>query len=275
MRLNSSTRARNDLDSAISREIPVPSQSSVIVVGAGLAGLTIASVVAPQANVEILEKSAGAGGVWWSTSNALSRVNSSEPSYRIPGVARTAHNTNHSHQHEILDDVRRLIEQHGLTRHLHTRCEVRRVLTSEDGGHLVGGLQDTRTFRTACEVLVLATNRRLGKPRSVQLQGEDAFSGEVCNGVAGISDQLEDWTGREVVILGMGAFAIEHVRNTTPRHAVPCHPTPCHATTRPNSTPLHPMPSHTILHHANPRPTLTTSYTYCRCDPAWSAGLRT
>ena len=63
MRLNSSTRARNDLDSAISREIPVPSQSSVIVVGAGLAGLTIASVVAPQANVEILEKSAGAGGV--------------------------------------------------------------------------------------------------------------------------------------------------------------------------------------------------------------------
>ena len=81
-RLSASKVARLALDKVleVSSAAELPEHSSVAIVGAGLAGLLIASTFgdAGAASLTILEKSVGAGGTWRLHGNAFSRVNSSE-----------------------------------------------------------------------------------------------------------------------------------------------------------------------------------------------------
>ena len=64
----------------------------------------------------VLEKSPHVGGLW-RHGNSFSRVNSSEPSYRLH-IERRVANTNHSYHHEIMADVYHLIMQHDLAQHI-------------------------------------------------------------------------------------------------------------------------------------------------------------
>ena len=164
----------------------------------------------------------------------------SEPSYRIP-VARDAPNTNHSHHAEILKDVLRLVRGEvegrstpesgdvaaaaaaaaaaaGLAGLICVGCEVTSVQKEATGGWRVTGASRTLAvdappapFEVRCGTVVVCTNRRLGVPRSLTLRGEGSFLGEVRRGLAGDIESVK-WRGQRVVILGMGAFAIENMR---------------------------------------------------------------
>ena len=59
--------------------------------------------------------------------------------------------------------------------------------------------------------VILAINDRVGVPRAVQWDTQEKFAGKI---VAGISDEAAglDWHGKDVVIVGMGAFATENAR---------------------------------------------------------------
>ena len=79
------------LDAHMARNRPLPAWKDVASVGAGLAGISSAMFfLAAGVDVALLEKTYTAGGVWRSSGNAFSRVNSSEPSYRLPYIARRA-----------------------------------------------------------------------------------------------------------------------------------------------------------------------------------------
>ena len=93
----------------------------------------------------VLEKSAVVGGTWRHQGNAFSRVNSSEPSYRIL-MSERAPMTNHSHHSEILREALRTVEQHALAKCIQTRAEVLRVAPSAPTGWLLGGEQTSRCF---------------------------------------------------------------------------------------------------------------------------------
>ena len=83
-----------------------------IIVGAGITGLTIASVIKEAGlALVILEARSTIGGVWRSYGNPHSRVNSSEPAYRMR-VQREQPNTEHSHFFEVIDDLRRNMFEH-------------------------------------------------------------------------------------------------------------------------------------------------------------------
>merc|ERR1711871_1292016 len=72
-----------------------PGQEEVVIVGCGLAGLTTAmELTEAGASLTILERSASVGGVWRWDSNPYSRVNSTEPCYRLR-IERVRANTNH------------------------------------------------------------------------------------------------------------------------------------------------------------------------------------
>ena len=76
----------------------LPSESTdAVVVGCGLGGL-IAAIALDEANAELqmFDKSAHVGGVWRHTGNPHSRVNSSEPGYRLR-VTRKTPSTNHEY----------------------------------------------------------------------------------------------------------------------------------------------------------------------------------
>ena len=85
----------------------------------GMTGLTIASAC-KESGVEdlvVLEARTNIGGVWRLYGNPHSRVNSSEPAYRIR-VQREQPNTEHSHFFEMIDDLRRIVNQYALSQNL-------------------------------------------------------------------------------------------------------------------------------------------------------------
>jgi len=216
-RAQESSLAQDALDKALGVEKQVPSLAQVVVIGAGLAGLIIGvKCLSTYGDLAILEKTSTAGGTWRHYGNAFSRVNSSEPSYRL-SMHKEEPNTNHSYRSEILQDLLRLMKDHGLTRRICTQAEIRRALPTR-AGWLLEGTQDVRHFTLACETAVLCTNRRLGMPRQMHFNGEESYVGAVCRGLS------DDFTSvvcaeKRVVIVGMGAFAIELMRTSFERTA--------------------------------------------------------
>ena len=70
-----------------------------------------------------------------------------------------------------------------------------------------------RRFATSGQFVILCTNRRLGVPRDVGYTNEGKFLGIIKRGLAGdIADV--PFAGKRVVVIGMGAFAIEQMRTS-------------------------------------------------------------
>jgi hypothetical protein len=175
-----------------------------IVVGAGMAGLSVGAALSETAPVAILERSAHVGGVWRLYANSTSRVNSSEPAYRLCGDRWT----NHTRYSEVVRSIAMFVHRHRLQ--FATRCECTRVAPAP-GGKLVHANWRGAAVAVASGFVALCTNRRLGVPRDLRFDGQEGFGGAVLRGLC--SDvQGHGLSAADVVIVGMGAFAIENVR---------------------------------------------------------------
>jgi hypothetical protein len=213
------SRARATLKTMTAARRAMPVQASVVVIGAGVAGLHAAIELLqqnPSEDVVVLEKARSVGGVWRDHANSYSRVNSSEPSYRMFGGAAK---TNHTPAHQILESMADAMKAHGLIDKVFTSCDVQSVRRRTDGemGWVVSGAEEGgEEFRIASEFVMLCTNRRLGKPRELALRGEEEFAGCVQRGLA--DDASPQKWGRTLIV-GMGAFALEHFRTALERGA--------------------------------------------------------
>lgn len=209
-----------DAKSALQRALPAactptPPCADVVIVGAGFSGMSLAAAFARTSvnSLCVFEMSASVGGVWWHQANAHSRVNSSEPSYRLR-CTRVGFNEDHSPPHELLRDVRVLLEDAHLLERLHLQCRVEKV---EPGTkYVVTGTQIDRPFSTTAALVAMCVNRRLGVPRELSWDGERDFVGSICRGLGGDSEALA-YAGARTLIVGMGAFALEHVRTALER----------------------------------------------------------
>lgn len=191
----------------------IPSTADTCIVGGGATGIIVASRLKTDRSDEslvVFERSNMPGGVWAHHANSTSRVNSSEPSYRI-----AAHKmpTNHSHAHEVLCACTDALRSLG-TDVLYVNTDVSSVAraASNTGWSITGtsGV-DRLHFCTHASLVVLAINRRLGIPRTTVLPGEAKFKGRVFRGLAD-DVQAQNVYGEDVAVIGMGAFAIENVR---------------------------------------------------------------
>ena len=223
LRLAASWAAQCALDSALHScaHSVLPTFVEVTVVGSGLAGLLLATTFA-YARVDslaVLEKSSSVGGTWRHHGNAFSRVNSSEPSYRLPLRMHKRANTNHTHHSEIIDDVLRLLMHHSLTPHIHTHAEVHRLACTPSGRWVLSGCRHAiMPIALQCTLAIMATNRRLGRPRRITLPSEEVWRGSMKRGLGGDVNSLY-CANKRVLVLGMGAFAVENVRTSLERGA--------------------------------------------------------
>lgn len=206
-----------------------PLETNAVVVGAGLSGVAVAAELVTSCamtELAIIEKTHSAGGVWTHQANSYSRVNSSEPAYRLPRrcgfSSKKDTPTNHTPAHQIIECFSQLIHEYELHSKLYKMCNVESVTKREDGskGWLVEGTQGQHAFTTKCKLAVLCTNRRLGAPRELNFPGEKDFKGVIARGLNSDAEQLV-WNDR-VVIVGMGAFALEHMRTALERRAPYC-----------------------------------------------------
>ena len=204
--------------------VPLPEQTEVVVIGAGLLGLMAAArLKAAGRSVVILEKRSVVAGIWSLFANSHSQVNSSEGGYCLKDLlppaarAKATQNRDHSTAAEILEDAAALA--HSLRECIYTEVGVVKVL-GKDGDYQViaeesnpvGGTGATRVI--SASGVVLAINDRVGLPRPISCPGMENFKAAGGNVADGTADALNhvNWQGKKVVIFGCGAFAIENVR---------------------------------------------------------------
>ncbi len=198
--------------------VPRP-RYEVVVVGSGVVGLLAAhKLLGAGVDVCVLEREAHVGGIWTTFANATSQVNSSEGSYRLCEMYRKRANRDHSSTSEIRRDILRIARELSDKGRLFTGCTVEHV---DPSGRTAGEGEGSRKVYSVqvgkmvveCEGVILAVNDRVGQPRPIEWPGREEFGGQLVDGFGGDAERKGvDWAGKRVVIVGMGAFAVENAR---------------------------------------------------------------
>jgi cation diffusion facilitator CzcD-associated flavoprotein CzcO len=210
-RVNEYASARFNFDEnklRIGNPGPLPIKVDVSIVGAGVTGLYAANKLM-EAGISfcIFEKSDMVGGIWSMYANRSSRVNSSECAYRL-FEKKTRSNRDHSDTREILEDVAQLAQN--VSDHLFIETEVARI-ENTGARYQIRLNRGGKAFILESKGVILAINDRVGTSREVKWENQPAFQGKI---VTGISNDIEglDWRNQRVIIVGMGAFAVENAR---------------------------------------------------------------
>lgn len=186
----------------------LPEKVDVVIVGGGITGLYSANRLAEK-NISfcIVEEREIAGGIWSMYANTTSQVNTSEGAYRVLDHENRS-NRDHSSTSEMLEDLFVLVQKHSPSIYTSTKAV---SMETADAGYRVAVIRGEEKSVINSKGIILAINDRIGDPRLLTWNNQDHFQGKV---IAGISDNALgiDWKGKNVVIVGMGAFAIENVR---------------------------------------------------------------
>jgi len=187
---------------------PLPTQTDVVIVGAGITGLYAANRLM-EAGISfcIFEKRDMVGGIWSRYANRSSRVNSSESAYRL-FEKKNRSNRDHSDTREILEDMAQLAKT--VSGHLFNETEVDKI-ESTGNRYLIRLNRKGRTFSLESMGVILAINDRVGTPREVKWENQSVFQGKIATGISDDTEGL-DWRNKNIVIVGMGAFAVENAR---------------------------------------------------------------
>ena len=186
----------------------LPARVDVAIVGGGITGIYAANRL-KEAGISyaILEKRDRVGGIWSQYANTTSQVNSSECGYRL-FEKNGRSNRDHSFTREILEDIALLTGNVKGNLYLDTAVE---KIEKNGNGYRIRANRGGLSATIESTGVILAINDRVGAPREIAWKNQEAFEGQV---VSGISDGTRgvDWRDKDVVIVGMGAFAIENAR---------------------------------------------------------------
>jgi hypothetical protein len=192
----------------VRNDASLPDAVDVLIVGAGITGLYAADTLKEKGlSVCVVEKTDAIGGIWNQYANVTSKVNSSEPAYRLREPAARS-NRDHSDTAEVLEDMRCIAQK--ISRSLFPLAEVTRI-EKRAGGYTTAVTRGGETSSVASAGIILAINDRIGAPREISWKNEKLFSGTIVNGLSDEAVNV-DWRGKNVVVVGMGAFAVENVR---------------------------------------------------------------
>ncbi len=184
----------------------LPKMVDVIIVGAGVTGLYAAKrLQESKISFCVVEKRDKIGGIWSLYANSTSQVNTSECAYRIIDD-KIRSNRDHSTTREILEDIAHLATN--VSDNLFLNSKVNRI-HKIDGFYQSEVLQQNKTYLVKSKGVILAVNDRVGTPRKVGWEHQNDFQGKIISGISGESDGF-NWKNKKVVIVGMGAFAVEN-----------------------------------------------------------------
>ena len=179
------------------------------IIGAGISGLCTASVFRNRGiNPVILEKSEQPGGIWRTLANHSSRAQIDCVAYR-PLESGHATYSNYTPTQDLLDNFDIHTQHHGLEKQLLFGACVESFVS--DGDHCyLSFVKNNETIIARCDGVYLCTGD-LGSIRRIHYPGEETFQGTIAYGVANDLDP-ESFRDQDVVIVGMGAFAVENAR---------------------------------------------------------------
>lgn len=198
-------------------EGPIPEKVDCIIVGAGIAGIYQAKVMAETGkSFMVFDRYHKIGGVWEFYGNEYSRVNTSEIGYRI--LEKQGNwvrpNEDHTPRQGIMRDIYEIASKHAYGK---IRCQmnVQKVEKQADGTYLVHvqSLVDSKVHVLKTTAVSFQVNRRIGKGRQVDWKDSEKFKGNICYGYGNEPAKLDFWNKR-VLVVGAGAYAFENVRTS-------------------------------------------------------------
>ena len=186
----------------------LPKEVDVLVIGAGVTGLYAANKLLEN-NISfcVVDKRDIIGGIWSRYANSTSQVNTSEGAYRMI-EKKFRSNRDHSTTREILEDMVQLARNVSDNICLNAKVD---WIEKVDNSYQIDITRGQEKLSLKSKGVILAVNDRVGTPRIVDWENKGNFQGKI---ISGISDEALDfdWSNKNVVIIGMGAFAVENTR---------------------------------------------------------------
>jgi hypothetical protein len=199
----------------ISGNKPLPKQIDVVIIGAGVTGLYAADQLSKN-NISycVIDKEDIIGGIWSKYANTASQVNTSEGGYRLVEKEYRA-NRDHSATREILEDIAQIARN--VSDNIYLKTNVEWIEKSDDAYRLKISHGQEISYLNSKGV-ILAINDRVGASREIVWENQSVFQGEILSGTSDGAQDF-DWKDKKVVIVGMGAFAVENARTALERGA--------------------------------------------------------
>jgi len=186
----------------------LPEMVDVIIVGAGVTGLYAANrLLENKISFCVVDKRDKTGGIWSLYANSTSQVNTSEGAYRILND-KIRSNRDHSTTREILEDIVEL--SNNISDNLFLNSEVDRIDKIDKFYQTQISLNNEKHM-VKSKGVILAINDRVGNPRKIDWENQNKFQGELISGISNVTNDF-NWKNKKVVIIGMGAFAVENAR---------------------------------------------------------------
>ena len=186
----------------------LPKMVDVIIVGAGVTGLYAANrLLESDISFCVVDKRDIVGGIWSLYANSTSQVNTSEGAYRIIDK-KIRSNRDHSTTREILEDISHLSRT--IADNLFLNSEVEGI-QKIDNLYQISVTRNQEKHMVKSTGVILAINDRVGTPRKIDWANQNSYRGKIISGISNAADDF-DWKNKKVVIVGMGAFAVENAR---------------------------------------------------------------
>ena len=168
----------------------------------------------------MLERCTTFGGDWLNNANKTSKLQISSLSYQFTPNHIAKFESIYPSRDEVLDYMKKVIDYYGINDFCKYNCQLLNHKTLENGRVEITyqNLVDNEHHIIEVDHLIYTDSGLGDKIHEVNYEGENKFAGKIDYGVG---DKIckNDFTGKDVVIIGMGAFAIENMRTAYENNA--------------------------------------------------------
>lgn len=199
----------------VERTKRAPSDFKVLIIGAGMAGVTMA-VAAKVAgfDFEVLEKNAGVGGVWWQNRYPGVGVDTHSKYYSLSFEVNAEWTNSHPQGEEFREYLDHVARKHGVFDRITFDAEVTDLIWDEAAGVWnVAYLCDGERRVTTATAVVTAAGY-LTRPALPAVPGVESFKGAWFHSAEW--DNSHDFAGERVAVIGTGCTSVQIVDSLAP-----------------------------------------------------------
>lgn len=193
------------------RTVPIPETINIAIIGAGLAGISVALAAAAEGVAfEIFDRNDEVGGTWLTTTYPGIGVDTPSAYYSLSWEVNPDWSSYYPQGGEYQNYLVTLADKHKLRDHIRFGTEIEALWWDDERSqwqlHAVDA-QGRRTISYAS--VVVAAAGYLNRPRWPDVKGRDTFGGTSIH--SALWDSSLDLTGKKVAVIGAGCTAVQIV----------------------------------------------------------------
>lgn len=193
------------------RTTPIPSTTTMAIIGAGIAGIAVALAAAEEGvHFQIYDRNNEVGGTWLTTTYPGIGVDTPSAYYSLSREVNPDWSNYYPEGAEYQDYLVALADKHELRRHIRFGTEVEALWWDEQRQQWQIHSRAADGVRSVDYASVVVTAAGyLNRPRFPDLKGRETFSGTSIH--SALWDPTLDLAGKRVAVIGAGCTAVQIV----------------------------------------------------------------